>query len=29
MSADLSENQICILVEIQNHLRKEFNNYLK
>ena len=29
MSADLFENQICILVEIQNHIREEYNNYLK
>ena len=27
--ADLFENQICILEEIQNGLRKEYNNYLK
>ena len=29
MLADLFENQICILAEIQNGLRKEYNNYLK
>lgn len=29
MSADLFENQICILAQIQNHLREEYNNYLK
>lgn len=29
MLADLFENQICILTEIQNYLREEYNNYLK
>ena len=29
MLADLFENQICILAEIQNRLREEYNNYLK
>lgn len=28
MLADLFENQICILAEIQNRLREEYNNYL-
>ena len=29
MLADLFENQICILAQIQNNLREEYNNYLK